>query len=318
MGAVTVDEYKAPVFAFHARGLGRVAAFTGQVGGQYGSALPTWDGFSPFFVTLSRWLSGVEPPEGVFTSVHREGRNAVLSVEFDPELGSTDFGESLDATINGVRGPEGLTLERVGPTRFEARYPLSSGEVALTTVRLTNGEEGPIAIPLPPVALPYSPEYERSPDPRAGDRLLRQIASRSGGVVNVATADVFRGSRTGQRWRLFLRELMLLALGLLMLEIAGRRLDLWEGVRLPQGLWIAAAVSKRRKARAATPSATTTDPKGADSPAPTPSSPTDRAADRPPETTTSDAGADAVGGATSLADTLAAARRSSRGRLDRE
>ena len=37
-GAVTLDEFQAPAFAFVHRGLGRTAAFTGQVGGSFGAA----------------------------------------------------------------------------------------------------------------------------------------------------------------------------------------------------------------------------------------------------------------------------------------
>ncbi len=291
LGAVTVDEYKAPVFAFHARGLGRVAAFTGQVGGTFGAELPQWPGFSSFFVTVSRWLSGVEPPEGVFASVRREGRNAMLSVEFDPDADDVDLGEQLDATVDGANGPKTITLERVSPTRFEASYPLTSGEIALTTVRLQRKDDAPVGIALPPIALPYSPEYERATDPRAGESLLRRIAARSGGVLDVATSEIFRGERGSRAWRLFTRELALLALLLLLVEIAGRRLQLWESTRLPQR----APRPPKTQGTTQSPEPTADVPEAGPAAAPEPA-----AEERP-----------------SLTSTLDAARRSSRGRLDR-
>ncbi len=297
LGAVTIDEYKAPVFAFHARGLGRVAAFTGQVGGSYGAALPQWEGFSSFFVTVSRWLSGVEPPEGVFASVRREGRDAVLSVEFDPDAKDVDLGEQLDATVSGQGGPKTITLERVSPTRFEARYPLTSGEIALTTVRLQRKDAAPVGIALPPIALPYSPEFERATDPRAGEALLRRAAARSGGVLDVATSEIFRGERGSRAWRLFTRELMLLALLLFLVEIAGRRLQLWEGARLPR------RAPKAPKSTAPKSTAAKPEPTAGAPAASVPSAPGE------PEPTADEA--------QSLASTLDAARRSSRDRLNR-
>ncbi|MGK0483889.1 MAG: putative membrane protein [Planctomycetota bacterium] len=286
LGAVTLDDYKAPVFAFHARGLGRVAAFTGQVGGRRGAGLEGWPGFSPFFVTVSRWLSGVEAPEGVFASVTREGRNAVLSVEFDPDADAGELGEALTASVSSGGRSVPVTLERVSPTRFEASYPLTSGEVAMSTVRIERGAKAAVGVSMPPVVLPYSPEYERSPDPRAGERLLRRVASRSGGLMNVATSDIFRGPRGARIWRLLTGELMVLALVLLLLEIAGRRLDLWGQVRMP--------------VRKATPKAASAAPRTRKE-APKTTSPTPAEAEP-----------------ASLSSTLEAARRSSRGRLDRE
>lgn len=286
LGAVTVDEYQAPIFAFHARGLGRVAAFTAQTGGSFGASVTRWPEFSSFFVTVCRWLSGVEAPEGVFASVRREGRNAVLSVEFDPDANSADLGEQLDATVSGADGPETIALERVSPTRFEARYPMTSGEIALTTVRLKQRSGDTVGIPLPPMVLPYSPEYERSTDPRAGEWLLRRVTARSGGVQDVAASEIFRGERGSRTWRLLTRELVLLALLLLLLEIGGRRLTLWEGLM------------------AAKTPATTPSPKAVE-PVPQEVVPEEAVVTPPAE------------GAPTLSSTLDTARRSSRDRLDR-
>ncbi|MEM8711142.1 MAG: vWA domain-containing protein, partial [Planctomycetota bacterium] len=228
LAAVTTDEYSAPVFAFHARGLGRTAALTAQVGGSAGTSLAQWEGLPSFLVTAVRWLSGVEPPEGVFASVEREGAEAVVTVELDPSAAKTAIGESLAATVTRGEGVESLVLERVSSTRFEARFPLRADEVALAAVELNAGDGGePMALTLPPVALPYSPEYERPPDPGAGARLLKRLADRTGGVTNVAASEIFRGERSGSAWRVYFSELLTLAMLLLIIEIAGRRLGLW-------------------------------------------------------------------------------------------
>ena len=64
LGAVTVDEYGAPVLAFWHRGLGRVAALTAEVDGKYSGRLNAWSDFAPFSIGLARWLLGGDPPAG--------------------------------------------------------------------------------------------------------------------------------------------------------------------------------------------------------------------------------------------------------------
>lgn len=237
LGAVTTDEYSAPIVAFHRRGLGRVAALPVQLGGTHNAHLADWDGYASLLVTLTRWLTGVEPPEGVFASVRREGRDAVFTVEFDPEApGSerTNFtGRELSAVLqSGTGAPVDVVLERVAENVYEGRSPLPSGTIALGTVSLAAEGPGadPIALPLPPLALPYSPEFERPTSETAGARLLGRITRRTGGVLSPSSSDLFRTAATSNRWKRIVWPLLVAALLCLVLEIAGRRLGLWESL----------------------------------------------------------------------------------------
>jgi hypothetical protein len=256
--------------------LGRSAAYTGQVGGAAGADVVAWEGFGEFFVTVTRWLLGQEEPEEFFTSVRREGRDAVLTVEVDPEAPSPPDTADLSAVLSDSDGRRTeVVLERVGEYTFEARYPLEREGVTLGTVRLG----GDRFVTLPPVVLPYSPEFERRADPQRGPRLLRRLARESGGEVGVTAGSFFRGERVGSIWRLITRELMVAALVLLLIEIAGRRLALWGSLRLPQPALRAlrsasTALGQRRpKRKARTPQAAATPPQ-TESPAPE---------ERPPE-----------------------------------
>ncbi len=235
LGAVTLDEYAAPLFAFQGHGLGRVAVYTGQIGGSHGASLTAWEGFPSFFVTVCRWLGGIEEPAGVFASAMRDGRDAILSVEFDENYDRTALGEALSATLSSGTGPpRTIALERKSETHFEARIPLAADTIAFATVALQSEDsEAGTGLSLPPLALPYSPEYERAPDASAGAQLLRSMARRSGGITNVSAPQLFRGDRGVRTWRLFTRELLVCALILFLIEIAGRRLSLWGALRLP-------------------------------------------------------------------------------------
>lgn len=268
-GVITADDYAAPVFAFQQSGLGRSAAFTGQIGGTFGASVLNWPGFAEFFATTGRWLVGQEEPGEVFASVRRDGKEAVVALDVDPDR-AAQF--DLSKLAGRMRGGDGesrpLVFERVGEHRYEARSKLSAEGIALGSVALGDGR----TIRLPPVTLPYSPEFERGSDPARGERLLRRLASESGGLVNPGAADLFRGERASKGWRPIGRELALLALALLVLEIAVRRLELASFVRVPARLRARARSPQETiptAARAHAGSSTVTPaPQSADAPSP--------------------------------------------------
>lgn len=232
-GLITTDEFHAPIFAFGFQGLGRSAAFTPQVGGSLGSEITAWNGFAPFFTTLARWLVGTEEPGDVFVDTRREGRDVVISLELDPEAELEGATARLTANLTTSKGiTRKVSLLRTGAQRFEARVALEGEGALLGTVELADGR----ALPLPPLVLPYSPEFERSPDPQRGERLLRRIAKETGGALGASIPEALAGARSGAAWRLITRELMLAALLVMLVEIAGRRLSLWGSLarRLPK------------------------------------------------------------------------------------
>ena len=238
-GAVTQDEYRAPILAFWNQGLGRSAAVCTQVGGTFGEPLVEWPGFAGFFVTLARWLAGTERPTDLFPTVRRVGDEAILTVEVDPNASVPVDTSKLSAKLLRPDGTKTDHLfERTGSNRFETRLKLDAEGVTLGTLRLADGRFED----LPPMVLPYSPEFERQPDPTAGERLLRRLAQETGGEVAPAGHTLLRGERATLAWRIVSRELMLAALLLLLLEVAGRRLGLWSS--------LASRLSRRRRARA--------------------------------------------------------------------
>jgi hypothetical protein len=83
-------------------------------------------------------------------------------------------------------------------------------------------------LPLPPLSLPYSPEFEPRPDPDEGRATLREVARISGGTDRTAWDDVFstRGLRNRQVRDLVI-PLALILLFLHLVEITGRRLLLF-------------------------------------------------------------------------------------------
>lgn len=275
-GVVTDGEYKTPAFSFAQAGLGRAAAYAGEIGGQYGQEHVAWDGFASFWVTVVRWLAGQEEPEEFFVRARRSGREARFQVELDPAAPLPPDTSKLEVRLTGADGAtEVLPLERIGEHLFEARTSLAREGVVLGSVALGDGR----SLALPPLVLPYSPEFEVGSDPERGPSLLRQLARESGGEVAPLLDQLLRGERAANLWRVVSRECALLALLVLLLEIAARRLQLWStfaslGTQLRRR-------SAARRPRPATAGAAPTAPEPAPRPlAPTPT-PAESAVARP-------------------------------------
>ena len=241
MGVVTDDDYHAPVLAFWHRGLGRVAALTAEMDGKYSRSLNAWKDFGAFAAGLGRWLLGGEPPSGVQATIEREGGQGIVRVEMDPERKRGEADDIRKATAAIVPPSENasqkLSLAWIGEDTLEARFPIQKAGIYLGAVDVGQGK----VLPLAPLSLPYSPEFEPRPDPAEGQKTLTETARVTGGIERTAWDDVFSPSRLRDRQ---VRDLVLpLALMLLLLhvaEIGGRRMMIFaagnswlRAIRLP-------------------------------------------------------------------------------------
>lgn len=235
MGVVTTDQYSAPLLAFWHRGLGRVGSLTAEVDGAYARRLNTWKDFQGFSVGLGRWLLGGAPPSGVQAGIERRGGEGVVRVELDPDRargGAADV-RAAAATIlppgDRMGGePRQLTLTWVGEDTLEARFPLHKSGLYLGAVRLGTGA----VLPLAPLSLPYSPEFEPRSDTHEGRNTLAEIARLTGGVERTTWDDVFTSTRFRNRqFRDLVMPLALILLIAHVIEVGGRRLFLFAAAQ---------------------------------------------------------------------------------------
>ena len=223
MGVVTTDDYKAPVLAFWHRGLGRVASLTAEVDGQYSQRLNAWSGFQGFAVGIGRWLLGGDPPTsraGDDRASGRPGHRARRSrsgARARRRRGHS-HGDGDDRVAGRRTDPsQRLDLAWVGEDTLEARFPMQKPGIYLGAVRLGNGG----VLPLAPLTLPYSPEFEPRVDPEGrpedagadrarhrrhrahdmGRRVRREPASQPADprARHSARADAARPARPGNR-----------------------------------------------------------------------------------------------------------------------
>jgi hypothetical protein len=268
LGAVTIDEYSAPLLAFWHRGLGRIAALTAEVDGKYSGRLNAWSDFPSFSVGLARWLLGGDPPAGVQATIEREGSQGIVRVELDPDR-PRDASAAARTPVAVIVPPgdgavrQRLPLSWVGEHTLEARFPVDRTGIYVGAVEAAPGE----VLPLPPLSLPYSPEFEPRADPDAGRATLVEVARISGGIDRTAWDDVFsaRGLRNRQMRDLVI-PLAVLLLCLHLVEIAGRRLLLfdaapaWLRARMPSRAQLAVLKPRVRFRRAGRPPASAEEP----------------------------------------------------------
>lgn len=225
------DEYQAPWSAAWYRGLGRAAAITLEVDGEHTGAFGGWEGYSDFLVTHARWLlSGGDELDGVFVEMIRAGQDAVINVELDPER-AADFRVRPPRVLvlpPGTERQEPIepSLSWTGPNSLEARVRLSRTGTYRTLVRSGNESKkdfvrGPI------VTLPYSPEFVPRVDQPAGVDVLSELALVSGGEQRTDVTSVYADPPRSSKRVSLLPWLFVASVVVLVLEIGGRRLNLW-------------------------------------------------------------------------------------------
>jgi uncharacterized membrane protein/Mg-chelatase subunit ChlD len=227
LALTTGDDQHAPFLSYWQVGLGRTAAYLGEVDGELSGELASWPRFGEHFATLVRWLQGGQVP-GLFVSATRHGGSALFRLEIEPERAAM-----LDGA-RGVLSPPGgpateLAFAATAPGRLEARVPLLRSGVYRGAVQL-----GTQTVALPPMCLPYSPEFALEPDPRAGERALQRLVRATGGSMEPGIAAILAGERRSAGAIDLGPAFAWLLVAMLLAEIAVRRLQL----TLPMPAWL--------------------------------------------------------------------------------
>jgi hypothetical protein len=273
LGVLTRDEYKAPVVAAWQAGSGRVLCYTGEADGKYAGPITRWPDVGNYFTSLVRWAAGQSGNLPQNMMVTQEVRNGVALVQLhlDPERKGEAFTALprmgvLTARPGSAPLARKTNLRWVGPDTLAAEVPLGGNETSLATVEVPGFD--PVA--LPPVCLPYSPEFA----PADGDRglpALEKMTRATGGKERLDLAGVWSELPKHPRLVPIAPWLLAAALVLLLLEVLERRTGLvsgqgrlvWELARVP-------ASRLRRPARAPVPPADEPAPVPAAVPAPIP------------------------------------------------
>ncbi|MCX6878261.1 MAG: VWA domain-containing protein [Verrucomicrobia bacterium] len=171
------DEYVAPLVATMRRGIGRAAAVTFPLGGEFSGRARQWPGYADFTKTLSRWLAGGEIPAGLGLAQRLDGNRLTIDLHYSTEAWTQRLAISpprLKLSI-GAERPQGLEVpwQRLAPGHFSAAVELEENASVRGVV-----QAGDYAFPFGPINVGVSAEWAFDPE-----RLqeLRVVAAQSGG-----------------------------------------------------------------------------------------------------------------------------------------
>jgi Mg-chelatase subunit ChlD len=236
LAAVTGDEYKAPVVASWNAGNGRVLCYLGEADGKFSGDFAKWNQAGEFYATLARWVAGKHQPLPDDMLLLQEVRDGVCFVQLhlDPERKADPFANLPRVKVlHGLPGAapakSDVALEWKNADLLEAAIPIVGRETVLNTVEIS----GQQAVTLPPVCLPYSPEF--APDqPGRGAAALAQIATTTGGKNRVEIPKIWSELPVKSRYVELAPWLLIAAAILFLLEIFERRTG-----------WVSKAVGRR-------------------------------------------------------------------------
>ena len=228
LAAVTVDEYKAPFVAAWQAGIGRVLCYTGEADGAHTGPIAGWKDVGNFLTSLVRWTAGDSEnlPSGMLlTQRVRDGINMV-QLHLDPEREGEVFRQL--PTVKVLRGVVGETpsvdetkLSWTSADTLGVDIPIHGSETVLTTVQIPGAGN----ISLPPVCLPYSPEFKPA-HTESGLATMERLAKATDGKQRINLGEIWDGLPRQPRLISLQPWLLIAALLLLLLEILERRTGL--------------------------------------------------------------------------------------------
>jgi len=270
LAAMTLDEHKAPVIAAWQAGLGRVLCYTGEVDGKFTGPIARWDRIGDFLCSQARWAAGENPSlpqEMLITHELRDGC-CWIRLHLDPDREHLPF--EMMPSVQSLRGLPGeppssseTPMQWSSADEMSLQVPLSGRETLLSTVCVP----GVGSVRLPPVCLPYSPEYQ-TPDSFGGPAALDQLAKLTGGKRRLELGQIWNDLPRKPQIMGVARWLFLAAAVLVLVEALERRTGLLTAIRLPR-LQLAARVgrttgkivrSRRKKSATAAKAGSTAEP----------------------------------------------------------
>lgn len=277
-----------PLLAHWNVGLGQVAAFTSDAG-EWASRWLEWPGYERLWTQLIRSASRPATTRNIDATLSAEDGVLAIRAQAIDDAGLPASGLALEASVFTPAGQSiSVPLRATGPGTYEAQLDATQTGSYIALVKPRDTSTVRMSAAIAGTTLQEGAEFRAL---RSDEQLLAQLASAGGGrVLDLARpeeANLF--DRTGltparaiePRWQ----ELLLLALALLLLDIANRRVA-WDRFfsaafreRVAQGVQrgagaAAASVGTLRERRSAAPATgpkLTLDGAGAASPAPAPS-----------------------------------------------
>lgn len=206
-----------PILAAMQYGIGRAVSFTSDINGQWSKNYLAWE-YGPQLIKNMVYFTIPKYGEDGYLNITQEGNEA--KIEFYSDKISKDA--TVNGVFNGENGEEGsFELSQVEPGKFEAKVPLSS--LGFYNFSLREEESGEVKNTYKGAfALQYSDEYKFNTNAEKLDVIVKET---KGSFIN-KPEEVFEGKLERDYKKINLTTpLLLIAILLLMLDIAYRRLN---------------------------------------------------------------------------------------------
>lgn len=264
---ISKDEYLAPLMAHARRGLGRSAAISFPLGGDFSKSAREWDGYGDFLQTVGRFLMGDANPPGIALRHRLDGTRLTLDLLYDSEL----WAEKLAASPPKIRLKDDstgqmldLAWRRIAPGHFSLSRDLAEGSVVRGAVQV-----GENALPFGPLNVGSSVEWNFEPERLAE---LRAVSNQTQG------RELLDLSKAWLRPSYVAETSLRLPLGIaLLLLVLTEALITRSGWKLPE------FSLPQRTPRVPQPRVRTPKPAPAAIPQPPPSAPTESPTSPPPD-----------------------------------
>jgi Mg-chelatase subunit ChlD len=233
-----------PLLATWQFGLGRSAAWTSDLKGQWAKEWLEWPGFERFAPQLVGWVLPAPKVEGLTTEISLQDGDAIIQVQAIDKNGQPlNFLEGnatiIDPDMETVQAP----LKQVGAGLYQATTRASQPGTYLVRLGINQGDQSLGQATLGFV-VPYSPEYRAS---GVNESFLGSIAKAAGGRLLTESASAF--DREGLVAIPQAREIwapLLLGVALLFpLDVAVRRLLISKKDFLQGRAWLVGRLSFR-------------------------------------------------------------------------
>lgn len=209
-----------PLLATWRYGLGQAGAWTSDARNRWAVEWLRWEGFGKFWAQLVRKLARPESVRKFPMTVEREGADFVLRTDTVDALGRFLGGLEGEAVVSAPDGTQNkVTLEKIAPGRFEARWPANQPGAWHTQVTFTKDGE---AVERQSLGLTAGYPLEFLPRP-PDETLLRQIAEQTGGSLNPSADTVWKDDRSASEEKELWPWLASMALLLFLADVALRR-----------------------------------------------------------------------------------------------
>ena len=219
VGYRSKDEDHDPILTMKQFGLGKSVAFTGQIGGDFGTNMDNWSGLSKFSKTIITGISSGSSPNLPYMGVQREGKTQVYTVE-----------STKGPPVASVYSPTGevipLQFTSVAENTYEARLEHTTPGIHVATVTTDAG-----SVLLPPISLAYATEFSQR-NKLHDERELQRLTKLTGGAINPPMDAIFKDYEKGLILRSIQPWLLLVGLCVALLEISERKISLVHNIFL--------------------------------------------------------------------------------------